>query len=349
MANKIRFAVIGVGGIGRLHVKSMQELDTTQVTALCNRQGGESQQLAQQIGAAWESDYQSVVKRDDVDAVTICTPSGTHMDIALAAIQAGKHVLVEKPIEITLPRIDRILNAATAANVKLGCMFQTRMRRGAQHVRRAVNDGRLGKLLLANAFVQWHRSADYYNTTWRGTLDLDGGGALINQAIHSIDLLQWLAGPVDELYARTNTMVHTIEAEDTASAMISFANGAQGVIQAATSLKFGHPARVELHGSKGSIILQEGRIVRWKLDAADEHEEAEMLALEQSDGSGSQDPTAIGNAAQREQIADFVDAILQNRSPLISGDEARHSVEIIRAIYHSSKIKQSVRLPYIEG
>ena len=344
----VRIAVIGAGNIGKLHVTAMQEIEQIQVTVICTRHGGDGQTLAQKIGADWESDYKVAVSREDVDAVSICTPSGTHKEIAIAAAKAGKHVLVEKPIDITLRRIDDMLKVASESNVIISCIFQSRMRQGARAVKQAMEDGRLGKLLFANAFVPWHRSVDYYANNWRGTLEFDGGGALMNQSIHTIDLLQWLAGPIVSLYARIDTRIHTIEAEDTASALLTFANGAQGIIQGATSLYYGHPARIELHGSKGSIVLQEGHLILWKLEGAPPDEEERMINLEKSDGTGSQDPTAIGHRAHRQQITDFAEAIMNKREPAISGAEARKSVEIIRAIYHSSHHNQLVTLPYHE-
>lgn len=342
----VRIAVIGAGNIGKLHVTAMQEIEQVRVTVVCTRHGGDGQVLAQKVGADWESDYHTAIARDDVDAISICTPSGSHKDIAIVAAKAGKHILVEKPIEITLPRIDAMLEAAAEANVKLSCIFQSRMRQGARAVKEAINQGRLGKLLFANAIVPWHRSPEYYENNWRGTLELDGGGALMNQSIHTIDLLQWLAGSIKSIFAQVETRIHTIEGEDTASALVTFSNGAQGMIQGATSLYYGHPARIELHGSKGSIILQEGHLILWKLDNAPADEEDRMLNLEQSDGTGSQDPTAIGHRAHRQQITDFVESILNDTEPTISGAEARKSVEIIRAIYQSSHLNRPISLPY---
>ena len=345
--DKVRFAVIGAGNIGKFHVRAMQDIDNVEITVICNRHGTEGQKLAQQVGAEWVDDYHKVVLRDDVDALSICTPSGTHKEIAIAAAKAGKHVLVEKPIDITLPRIDVMLQATRDANVKLSCIFQSRMRQGAQTLKKAVDDGRLGNLLFANAFVLWHRSEEYYANNWRGTLDLDGGGALMNQSIHSIDLLQWLAGPVTSLYAKSETRVHNIEGEDSASALLTFANGAQGVIQGATSLYHGNPARIEIHGSKGSAVLQEGRIVLWELEDATEEEQKQMVGLEATDTSGSKHPTAnITHDAHREQIIDFVEAILGDKDPAISGEEARKAVEIIRAIYQSAREGNSITFPY---
>ena len=346
---KVRFAVIGTGNIGKFHIKAIQDIDESQVTVICNRHGDEGKRLAADVGGVWVSDYLEAVNRDDVDAVSICTPSGTHMEIAIAAFKAGKHVMIEKPVDVTLARIDALLSAAEASKGKLGCIFQSRTRQGARMAKQALQQGRLGKLLLANAFIHWHRSDAYYANGWRGTFQLDGGGVLMNQSIHSIDLLRWLAGPVESVYANIATHVRNIEGEDTAAAFVQFASGTFGAIQGATSLKFGQPARIELHGSEGSIVLLEGRLHRWDLADATEEEKAHMLQMEAVKLTGAQDPVSnASHESHRDQIADFVQAIIEDREPLVSGQEARQSVEIVQAIYQSARQGRVVTLPLQE-
>jgi predicted dehydrogenase len=200
-------------------------------------------------------------------------------------------------------------------------------------------------LALADVSVKWFRPQSYYDGSWRGRWATDGGGALMNQAIHNVDLVQWLAGPVASVVGRTARLAHTMETEDTASALLTYANGALGVIQAATSCWPGDPARVELHGDRGTIILEEGRIVVWKLQDAAPGEEEAMLALEQAAGSGAADPMAIGFEKHRRQIVDLIEAIRTGRPPAILGKEARRSVEIVRAIYRSAASHAPVTLP----
>jgi UDP-N-acetyl-2-amino-2-deoxyglucuronate dehydrogenase len=220
---------------------------------------------------------------------------------------------------------------------------------GVHYAKTALDAGRLGRLTLADVFVKWYRPQSYYDTGWRGTWALDGGGALMNQAIHTIDLLQWLVGPVESVVGRTATLAHQIETEDTASAVLSFKNGALGVIQGATSAWPGDPARVELRGDRGTIVLEEGRIVTWTLADAAPGEAEAMLTLEgQGGGSGAADPMAIGSERHRRQIVDFIEAIRQRRPPRIEGAEARKSVEIIRAIYRSAAADRLVTLPLAE-
>lgn len=343
----LRFAVIGAGNIAKIHVQALQQIPSAQVTVVCSRTEATGRALAHACGADWEADYRQAVRRADVDAVTVCTPSATHAAIGIAGAQAGKHLLVEKPIDVTLPEVDALIEAANQAGVVLAGVFPLRFMAGVHKAKAAVEQGRLGRLSLADVFVKWYRPQSYYDNGWRGAWAFDGGGALMNQAIHNVDLLQWLAGPVTNVIGRTATLAHTMEAEDTVTAALSFANGALGVIQAATSVWPGDPARVELRGDKGTIVLEEGRIVTWKLADAQPSEEEAMLNLEGSGGgSGAGDPMAIGSERHRRQIVDFIEAVQHGRAPLVDGVEARKAVEIICAVYRSAREGRSVTLPF---
>lgn len=343
----LNFAVIGAGNIGKLQAEAIRHIPAARVTVVCNRGEAAGRALAEKHGAIWIADFQEAVSRDNVDVVTVCTPSGTHMEIAVAAAQAGKHLLVEKPLDITLDRVDQILRAVEQAGVVLACVFPLRFTQGVHKAKAALDAGRLGRLTLADVFVKWYRPQSYYNGNWRGTWQLDGGGALMNQSIHNIDLVQWLAGPVESVLARTATLAHEMQTEDTASALLTFQSGALGVIQGATSCWPGDRARVELHGDRGTIVLEEGRIVVWKLADAAPGEEEAMLTLEHSQGSGAADPTAIGYEMHRRQLVDLIEAIRLGRPPAIQGAEARRSVEIIRAIYLAASERRLVTLPIL--
>lgn len=344
----LNFAVIGAGNIGKIQAEAIQHIPDARVTVVCNRRESSGRALAESVGATWVADYHDAVARDDVDVVTICTPSGTHMEIAVAAAKAGKHLLVEKPIDITLERIDTMLAAVEEAGVILACVFPLRFAQGVHKAKAALEAGRLGRLTLADCYVKWFRPQSYYDDNWRGTWELDGGGALMNQSIHNIDLLQWLAGPVTSVMAQTGTLAHEMQTEDTASALLTFAHGGIGVIQGATSCWPGDRARVELHGDRGSIVLEEGRIVVWKLADGTQEEERAMLNLESQQGSGAADPTAIGYEMHRRQIVDLIEAIRTDRSPAIEGAEARKAVEIIRAIYLAASEQRLITLPSIK-
>jgi UDP-N-acetyl-2-amino-2-deoxyglucuronate dehydrogenase len=334
---EIRFSIIGAGNIGKVHAQAIAALPGARLTLVCDRNPERAQAIAEPTGARWTDDCEAAAADPQVDVVCVCTPSGNHAEIAETAAAAGKHLAVEKPIEVTLERADRITRAAAQAGVKLTCIFPSRFRMGPQKVKAAMQAGRLGQLVLADAYVKWYRTQAYYRSSWRGTWALDGGGALMNQSIHTIDLLQWLAGPAERIFGQWRTLAHSIEAEDVASAVVSFRSGALGVIQGSTSCWPGEPARLELHGDAGTIVLEEGCIVRWQLADATAGEEEEMLNLEQRLGNVSSDPMGMSYELHRRQLADLVEAIRDDRPPAIPGSEARKSVEIILAIYRSAQ------------
>ncbi|HWA87691.1 MAG TPA: Gfo/Idh/MocA family oxidoreductase, partial [Opitutus sp.] len=283
--------------------------------------------------------------RRDVDVVCVATPSGRHRDIALPALRAGKHVLCEKPLEITTGRVDEVIAAAERAGRILAGVFQQRFGFGAQRLKQAVESGRFGKLALGSAYVKWWRDRDYYGGSgWKGTAALDGGGALMNQGIHAVDLLQWLAGMPTSVVAQTRTRVHAIETEDTAVALLDFAGGALGVIEAGTSCYPGSSLRIELTGERGTAVLENGSIIDWRF--ADERpEDAEVRAPRAAEtGSGAADPKAIGTEGHRRVVADLVDAIREGRAPSVPGREARNAVAIIEAVYRSQRTGGRVRI-----
>ncbi len=334
----LRFCIVGAGFIGGVHAQALAAIPGAKVSVVCSRSQERASSLAQKSGAAWVTDYRQAIARDDVDVVCICTPSGTHAEVAEAGAAAGKHLVVEKPIDVTLERVDHMIQTAREAGVKLTCIFPLRFTQGTAMAKKAMNEGRLGRLVLADAYIKWYRDQAYYDTSdWKGTWALDGGGALMNQGIHNIDLLNYLAGPVTGVVARIDTLAHEIETEDTAAALLTFANGALGAIEGSTGSWPGDPGRVELHGRKGTIALEDGRVVIWKLADAAPGEEERMLALESAQGSGASAATDIGYELHRRQLADMVDAIQNDRPPTIDGAEGRQSVAIIRAIYESSK------------
>ena len=340
--------LIGAGNIARIHAAAIQEIPEARLVAVCDTSEPACRAFSEATGGVdWTGDLAAFLARDDIDVVNICTPSGTHAELAVEAARAGKHLIVEKPLDVTLARADRIIAAARENGVKLTGIFPYRFRRGIYEAKRAIEGGRLGKLVLADAYVKWHRSQAYYRG-WHGTWALDGGGALINQSIHNIDLLQWLAGPVDSVFGRIATLAHEMEAEDTATAVLSFANGAMGVVQGATSCWPGDPARAEFHGTEGTIVLEEGRIARWALQDATAEETEAMTTLESREGHAFDDPAAVAHTAHRLQIEDMLSAIEADREPCVTGVEVRKAVEIIRAIYLSAGRGEMVRLPLVD-
>ena len=265
------------------------------------------------------------------------------------AANAGKHVIVEKPLEITLKRCDKIISACEANSVKLATIFPSRFHECSQLLKKAIGQGRFGILTLGDAYVKWYRTQEYYDSGhWRGTWELDGGGALMNQAIHSIDLLQWLMGPVVEISAKTATLAHErIEVEDVATASLRFENGALGTIEATTAAYPGSLKKIEIHGSHGSAGIEEEDIRFWqfaKMRASDK-KIIDKFADQTESGGGAADPSAIGHAAHAKQFKDFVDAIAKDRPAFIDGHEGRKSTEIILGIYKAAETGKSISLP----
>jgi UDP-N-acetyl-2-amino-2-deoxyglucuronate dehydrogenase len=338
----------GAGNIARVHAAAIREIPNARLVAVYDTFEPACRAFSEAVGGVdWTSDLASFLARDDIEVVNVCTPSGTHAQLAVEAARAGKHLIVEKPLDVTLAKADQIIAAAREKGVKLTGIFPYRFRQGIEVAKEVIEQGRLGKLVMADAYVKWHRSDEYYRG-WHGTWALDGGGALINQSIHNIDVLQWLAGPVVSVYGHIAALAHEIEAEDTASAVLTFANGAMGVIQGATSCWPGDPARAEFHGTQGTIVLEEGCVARWELqDATDEEKEA-VMALEEREGHAFDDPVAIAHTAHRRQIEDMLSAIEEDRAPRVTGVEARKAVEIIRAVSLSAARGEVVHLPLVD-
>ncbi|RIK87267.1 MAG: oxidoreductase [Planctomycetota bacterium] len=345
----IGFGIVGAGMISRFHARALAEVRGAKLVACCDSAPERAASLAREFQCAAYSSVEALLADPAVDAVTIATPSGAHMEPAVAAARAGKHVIVEKPLEITLKRCDQIIAACDKAGVKLSAIFPSRFHDSSKLMKQAVDQQRFGRLALGDAYVKWYRTQQYYDSgAWRGTWALDGGGALMNQAIHTVDLLVWLMGPVAEVQAYTATLAHErIEVEDVATATLKFENGALGVIEAATAAYPGYLKRIELHGSEGSAALEEEDVKTWDFAKKNRGDAAvrRQMATSKSTGGGAADPAAIGHHGHRLQLQDFVDAIRKDRAPAIDGREGRRSVEIILAIYQSAKTGKRVPLP----
>ena len=345
----VGYGIIGCGNIGPIHAAAIAEVRGAKLVGVADVRLETAEKLAGQYGAAAFDNYKEMLKRPDIQAVSLCVPSGMRAEIAVDIAKAGKHILSEKPLDVTTKRIDTIINAADKAGVNLGCIFQSRFAEGAEQIRTAVEQGRFGKLVLGDAYIKWFRSQAYYDSgAWRGTWKFDGGGALMNQGIHYIDLLQWFMGPVKSVYARTALVAHErLEVEDLATAILEFENGAQGVIEGSTAIWPGHPARIEIHGTEGSAAMEDGKVVSWKFSKArpvDKKIEAAM-AGDSALGSGASDPlSGLKIEGHRRQIDDFTKAIQAGRPPAIQGREGRLAVALIEAIYKSAKTGKVVKL-----
>lgn len=343
------FGIIGCGMISRFHCRAIQDIRGAKVAACYSRSFDSAQALAAEFGGQPYDSLDKMLADPQVDIVTICTPSGAHMEPAIAAAKAGKHVIVEKPLEVTLKRCDKMIQACEDAGVVLSTIFPSRFHESSQLLKKAIESGRFGRLTLGDAYVKWYRTQEYYDSgAWRGTWELDGGGALMNQAIHSVDLLTWLMGPVAEISAHTATLAHDrIEVEDVATATVRFENGALGVIEATTAAYPGSLKRIEIHGSEGSAVVEEEDITQWDFARSRAQDQAlrdRMLGKTET-GGGAADPAAIGHAAHTKQFKDVLKAIRSGQTPSIDGREGRRSVEIILAIYQAAKSKRTVELP----
>src|SRR6266496_320226 len=299
-------------------------------------------ELAKKYSVTPYQDAQEMFAREQLDIVNICTPSGMHSEHAIQAMRAGYHVIVEKPMEITSAKIDEMLHVQQETGRKLTVISQHRFDPATQQVRKLIEEQALGRLVLGNASIPWWRSQKYYDSgAWRGTWELDGGGVLMNQSIHSIDLLQWLMGPVKSIYAYTDTLVHRMDTEDVAVAVLRFENGALGTISATTGAYPGTGTRIELHGDKGSAVIEDDRLSYLHL-AQDDRELRAPTAP--AGPSAAQNPATLAIRSHALQIEDMIRAIRENGAPLVDGYAARHPVEIILGIYESARTHQEVTL-----
>jgi predicted dehydrogenase len=336
--------------IAAFHIKALAEIPNTRVVALMDQVPGAPQRLAEASGlrCATYTELRPMLENKDVDIVIVSTPSGAHMESAVTAAEAGKHVVVEKPLEVTVERCDRIINACEQHGVKLCTIFPSRFADANMALKAAVDAGRFGRLTLGETTCKWWRSQEYYDKGgWRGTWALDGGGALMNQAIHNVDLLLWTMGPVTHVSAFTSTLAHErIEVEDTAVACLRFASGALGVIEATTSVHPGLPKTIAIHGDAGTVVIEQEDLLRWefKTPLPEDDSIRQRFAVKVGASGGSSNPAAISHQYHARQLADFVRAIQSGGRPLVDGREGRKAVEVIRAIYQSATSGRTVEL-----
>jgi len=343
------FGVVGCGMIAHFHARAIADIRGAKLVAGFDTVPAAADKLAEATGCKPYYKLKDMLADPAVDVVTIGTPSGAHMEPAVAAARAGKHVIVEKPLEITLRRCDRIIRECEKAGVVLSTIFPSRFHESSVEMKRAIDAGRFGRLTVGDAIVKWYRTQTYYDSgDWRGTWELDGGGALMNQAIHSVDLLAWLMGPVAEIRAQTALLAHKrIAVEDVAMATLRFANGAMGIIEASTAIYPGYLKRIEIHGSDGSAVMEEEDLIKWDFAKKNRRDAAihKRMSQQISGGGGAADPAAIGHHGHTRQFQDVLKAIKKGTSPAIDGAEGRRSVEIILGIYKAAETGRAVKLP----
>jgi predicted dehydrogenase len=346
----IGFAIVGCGMIARFHARALAEVPGARLVALVSRNAANAKAMADAAGGHCDvyTELAPALARRDVNVVIVTTPSGAHLEPAVAAAKAGKHVVVEKPLEITLERCDAILDACDRNGVQLCTIFPSRFADANVALKKGVDAGRFGRLTLGETTCKWWRPQSYYDEGgWKGTKSLDGGGALMNQAIHNVDLLLWMMGQVTHINGFTATLAHErIEVEDTAVACLRFASGALGVIQATTSVHPGLPKTIAVHGDRGTVVIEQEDVLRWEFTPETEEDRAVRQRFAQKIGAsgGSSNPAAISHVYHARQLADFVRALESGSKPLVDGREGRKAVEVILAIYEAAATGETIEL-----
>lgn len=340
------FAIIGTGGIAGIHAQAIEAIDNAKLVGVYSVQG--AKEFAEKYNCAVYDTIDELLQVDEVDIVCVCTPSGAHLDPAIKSIEAGKHCLIEKPLEVRLEKTDQIIAAAKKNHVTVAAVYPGRFYEVSLELKNAVDKGRFGNMVLGNAFVKWNRSEAYYNSAaWRGTWELDGGGALMNQGIHQVDMLQWLMGPVDYVQAITANVKHkNIEVEDTVVAIVKFKSGALGTIQCSTAVYPGEFKQLEIMGTTGTVIMEDNHITKWQFEQEEEKDNyvRETFSEKSASKGGVSDPLSISYWGHQKQIEDIMNAIETGTNPLVDAPEARKSVEIVCAIYKSAQSGQIVKL-----
>lgn len=334
--------IVGTGVAGGIHARALKDVEGVRLAAVVDVNREQVEQFAEKWGAPrFYTHLEEALQDPAIDVVHLCTPPFLHENQTSQCAAAAKHILVEKPMARTLAEADAMIATCRRAGVALSAVFQHRFLPLPRKVKSALEEGRLGKLYLGDAYVKWYRSEEYYRAGgWRATRDKEGGGTLMNQAIHSIDLLQWLMGPVSDVTGRTAIVAHDIETEDVGLALLGFRNGAVGVIEGTTAAYPGFPERIELHGEKGSVILNEGKNqLEWYL-----HGEKPTVEGTPVEEGYAHDPASISSYGHAAQFRDFYNAVQQGRSAAVDGSEGRKALEIIDAIYRSARRGEKVQL-----
>ncbi|MFA6960361.1 MAG: Gfo/Idh/MocA family oxidoreductase [Opitutaceae bacterium] len=358
----LTFALVGCGSIAPTHAKALAALNADALlTHCCDTNSGLADTFAAQFGLKTAT-FEEILKNPAIDAVSFCTPSGLHASLGSRALGAGKHVIIEKPMEITPETCEPLLAAQRASGKKLAIISQHRFDPSSQQIRSAIDCGELGKLVLTEARIPWYRTQEYYDSgDWRGTWALDGGGCLMNQGVHTVDLMLWLAGPVKTIYAQMRTAAHErIEVEDMITATLTFTSGAVGNLMATTAAYPGFPAYLGLHGTQGSAVIQGDELTLLAIKGRDtiHGKEFNAHALQVATG-GTKSATAHASAipeapatpgawawgdAHRAQFADFIQAVRINGTPLVDGVAGRKAVALINAVYESARTGRVITL-----
>jgi UDP-N-acetyl-2-amino-2-deoxyglucuronate dehydrogenase len=360
MSSPVRFAVVGLG-MGLIHCQDLVDAEGCELVAVCDSSPERLRATTEKFGVRACESFEALLRDPEVEVVSICTPSGTHADLSIQALRAGKHVVCEKPPDVSVEAVDRMIAARDATGRELMVIFQARFEPVYIHLREAIQSGRLGRLIGLHGTVNWYRAQSYFVSPgmWKGTWALDGGGSLANQGVHTADLLQWLGGPVAEVYGKFGRYAHDIESEDKTAALLTFANGALGTLTTTTAAYPGLERSVMVHGSRGSAVIQDDYLVRWRVrpegagdvddtSVVEKEEERALLAhygkKEKREGSTASDPFAFATRGHLLQFEAFARALRAGERSPNSVETTRHTVELFCAVYESGRIGAPVRV-----
>lgn len=341
--NKVGIGIVGIGNIAATHADAVRAVSDATLVGACSRSEAGRERFSKKYQVPVFDWYDKFLALETLNTVTICTPSGTHLEYGIKAAEAGKNVIVEKPIEISVERGEKLIDCCKMNGVQLAVIFQNRFLCGAIQMKRAIENGKIGKPFRVRAAVKWHRNEEYYsNSNWRGTFQLDGGGAVMNQSIHTIDLLVWMLGDIQNVSALTSTFTHSdIEAEDNAAALLTFKSGVMGVFEASTSIVPAQPRTIEVNGTKGTAILNGDQFQL--LNGSKEFQKKKKAAA-----VGAENPLAgVTSNLHERQYRDIVNAILYSGNPVVSGVDSLRSLGVAEAIYASAASKQFVTISEI--
>jgi predicted dehydrogenase len=345
---KHNFGIIGAGAIAEVHARAIDTIMDAELIGVFDHNPEKTNIFSSKFKCKAFSNADELCNDKRIEIVCICTPSGMHLEPALTAIKAGKHCVIEKPLETTLERCDKIIEAGIKHNVMISGIFPMRFSRVNMELKKAVDEGRFGKLVMGDAYIKWYRSPEYYtDVKWRSGLLSSGGGAVMNQGIHSVDLLRWYMGKVEAVCAFTGLVGHeNLEVEDVAAATLRFASGAVGVIEASTAVYPGFFRRIEILGTQGSVAIEEEKILTWKFDEERDTDQKirEKFSGNSNSGGGVSDPKAISDIGHLRQLLDILKAIENDHPPTVDAIEARRAVELVLAIYASARNKRIVYL-----
>jgi predicted dehydrogenase len=342
------FGIIGAGAIAEVHARAIDTIMEAELIGVYDHNPDKATTFAMKFNCKAFDSAEELCNDNRIDIVCVCTPSGLHLEPALAVINAGKNCVIEKPLETTLERCDKIIDAGIRKNVMVSGIFPMRFSRVNIELKKVLDEGRFGRLVMGDAYIKWYRSPEYYkDVKWRSSFNASGGGAVMNQGIHSVDLLLWFMGKVEAVCAFTGLLGHEdLEVEDVAAATLRFENGAMGVIEASTAVNPGFFRKMEILGTRGSVVIEEEKILTWKFD---EERDSDRIIREKysgnnQSGGGVSDPKAISDVGHLRQLLDILKAVDNGHPPAVDALEARKAVELVLAIYASARNKRIVYL-----